>query len=218
VSYQIFNASSIIKTLMSEYLLLALLWAAYCAVHSVLISIRVTTWLRTMLAARYRFWRLFYNSFSIVTLVPLIMYSHSARFNSETLFAWSGSWLILRYCLIGLGVVLAVAGARHYSMLQFLGIQQIRKESARSAMTGSGDFDDRGVLGLVRHPWYVAVFLFLWTGDLNVASITVNLVLSAYLIVGTLLEERKLSIEFGEEYRRYQDRVSMFIPLKWLTK
>jgi len=110
-----------------------------------------------------------------------------------------------------------VAGARHYSMLQFLGIQQIRKESARSAMTASGDLDDTGVLGLVRHPWYVAVFILLWTSDLNGAAITVNLVLSAYLIVGTLLEERKLVIEFGEEYRRYQDRVSMFIPLKWLT-
>jgi protein-S-isoprenylcysteine O-methyltransferase Ste14 len=102
-------------------------------------------------------------------------------------------------------------------MVQFLGIQQIRKDSARSAMTASGDLDDTGVLGLVRHPWYLAVFIFLWTSDLNVAAITVNLVLSAYLIVGTLLEERKLVIEFGEEYRRYQGRVSMFIPLKWLS-
>jgi protein-S-isoprenylcysteine O-methyltransferase Ste14 len=203
--------------MISDYLLLALLWAVYCAVHSALISIPVTSWLRTVLASRYRFWRLFFNIFSIVTLIPLVMYSHSVRFNSETLFSWSGYWRILQYCLIGLGVVLVVADARHYSMLQFLGIQQIRKESDRGAMTGSGNLDNRGVLGLVRHPWYLAVFIFLWTSDLNVAAITVNLVLSAYLIVGTLLEERKLVIEFGEEYRRYQGRVSMFIPLKWLN-
>ncbi len=194
-----------------------LLWAAYCAVHSTLISIPVTSWLKAVLASRYRFYRLFFNIFSIATLIPLVMYSHSARFRTEPLFTWSGYWRILQYCLIGLGLVLVVAGARHYSMLQFLGIQQIRKESARSAMTASGDLDDTGVLGLVRHPWYVAVFILLWTSDLNRAAITVNLVLSAYLIVGTLLEERKLVIEFGEEYRRYQDRVSMFIPLKWLT-
>jgi predicted ferric reductase len=133
--------------MLSDNLLLVLLWAAYCAVHSALISIPVTSWLRTVLASRYRFWRLFFNIFSIVTLIALVMYSHSARFNSETLFAWSGYWRILRYCLIGLGVALVVAGARHYSLLQFLGIQQIRKESDRSAMTGSGNFDDRGVLG-----------------------------------------------------------------------
>ncbi len=39
-----------------------------------------------------------------------------------------------------------------------------------------------------------------------------------WLIVGTLLEERKLVIEFGEEYKRYQDHVSMFIQLNWLTR
>ncbi len=203
--------------MMSAYLPLALLWAAYCGVHSALITISVTSRLKRVLASGYRFYRLFFNIFSVATLVPLVMYSHSARFSSEPLFAWSGYWQILRYCLVALGVVLFVAGARHYSMLQFLGIQQIRKETARSAMTASGDLDDSGVLGLVRHPWYVAVFILLWTGDLNGAAITVNLILTLYLIVGTLLEEHKLVIEFGEQYRRYQDRVSMFIPLKWLA-
>ena len=90
-------------------------------------------------------------------------------------------------------------------------------KSPAGLMAGSGAVDDTGVLGLVRHPWYVAVFVFLWTSDLNAASIAVNLVLSAYLIVGTLLEERKLVVEFGEEYSRYKDRVSMFIPLKWMN-
>ncbi len=200
-----------------DYLLLAILWAAYCAVHSTLISIPVTNWFKTVLAARYRFYRLLFNSFSIITLVPLLMYSNSARFPSKPLFAWTGQWGIPRYILIGLGVALFVTGARHYSLLQFLGIGQLREESAGGAMTSSGNFDDSGVLGLVRHPWYLAVFILIWAGDLTPAAITVNLVLSAYLIVGTLLEERKLVIEFGEEYRDYQERVSMFIPLKWLT-
>lgn len=200
-----------------HYLLLALLWAAYCAVHSTLISISVTGWFKTVLAGGYRFYRLSFNIFSIITLIPLIMYSHSARFNSEPLFAWSGLWVIVRYFLVVLGAALFIAGARHYSMFQFLGIRQIRNETAGSVMADGGYFCDKGVLGLVRHPWYVAVFILLWTSDLNAAAITVNLVLSAYLIVGALLEERKLVIEFGEEYRRYRERVSMFIPLKWLT-
>ena len=202
---------------MSDYVLLALLWAVYCYVHSTLISMSVTRWLKKVLAGQYRFYRLFFNLFSMVTLVPLVMYSHSARFNSEPLFGWDGYWRVVRYLLIGLGIALVIAGARHYSMLQFLGVQQIRNKSAPRAMTGSGALDSTGVLGLTRHPWYVAVFILLWAGDLNAAGITVNVLLSAYLVIGTLLEERKLVIEFGDEYRHYQDRVSMFVPLKWLT-
>jgi protein-S-isoprenylcysteine O-methyltransferase Ste14 len=40
-------------------------------------------------------------------------------------------------------------------------------------------------------------------------------VFTAYVVVGTLLEEKKLVAEFGEEYRSYQRRVSMLVPLKW---
>ena len=83
-------------------------------------------------------------------------------------------------------------------------------------MTESGEFDSSGVLGVVRHPWYLAVFILLWAGDLNLADLTINVVLSVYLVIGTFLEERKLVLEFGDKYEVYQRQVSMFIPLKWL--
>ena len=83
-------------------------------------------------------------------------------------------------------------------------------------MTGSGKFDSAGVLGVVRHPWYLAVFILLWARDLSLTEIMINMILSAYLVIGTFLEERKLVLEFGENYKLYQQRVSMFIPLQWL--
>ena len=203
--------------MMSDYLLLALLWVAYCAVHSALISISVTSRSRTALGDYYRFYRLFFNVVAIGTLMPVIAFTHSARFKSGPLLVWRGYWRVAEYSLVALGVALLVAGARHYSMLQFLGFLQLRRESTHRGMTGSGNFDATGVLGLVRHPWYLAVFILLWARNLNGASLTVNVVLSIYLVVGTLLEERKLVVEFGEEYRHYQERVSMFVPLKWLS-
>ena len=39
-----------------------------------------------------------------------------------------------------------------------------------------------------------------------------NLVLTAYFVIGAILEERKLVAEFGEEYREYQKRVPMLVP------
>jgi protein-S-isoprenylcysteine O-methyltransferase Ste14 len=196
--------------------MLALLWIAYCVIHSALISITVTDFLKRALGDNYRFHRLFFNIFSVTTLVPLLMYSHSACWKTELFFAWKGYVRIIQYGLMALGVILVITGARHYNMFQFLGIQQILKRRSGTAMTETGEFDSNGVLGIVRHPWYLAVFILFWARDLNLAGFIINVILSAYLLIGTLLEERKLVLEFGQKYKAYQRQVSMFIPLKWL--
>jgi protein-S-isoprenylcysteine O-methyltransferase Ste14 len=198
------------------YFMLALLWILYCLIHSVLISFAVSCYFKRFLGSGYRFYRMFFNLFSAISLIPLVVYSYSLPFRTMPLFAWSGHWRILQCCLIAVAVALLAGGARHYGILQFLGIQQIRSGTASGTTTGGGNLDTTGVLGMIRHPWYVAGFILLWAKDLNAAAITVNLVLSAYLVIGTQLEERKLVLEFGDDYRRYQDRVSMFLPLKWI--
>jgi len=37
-------------------------------------------------------------------------------------------------------------------------------------------------------------------------------VITAYVMVGIMLEERDLTATFGEDYRHYRDRVSMLLP------
>jgi methanethiol S-methyltransferase len=198
----------------SDYIALALLWAAYCAVHSLLISIRATHFFQRVLGAKHCYFRILFNLFSIGTLLPLLLFSDSPQFKSSVLFAWEGNWRIARYSLAALAVVLIIGGARHYSISQFIGFQQIRNNRISSAMTQSGDLDSGGILRFTRHPWYVAVFILIWVADLTVGTVIINAVLSAYLVIGTLLEERKLVLEFGDKYLEYQRKVSMFIPLK----
>ena len=199
-----------------DYILLSLLWTAYCIVHSALISVPVTDFLKRAMGGRYRFYRLFFNIFSVVTLIPLLTYSRSTRFAPEPLFTWEGYTPMIQYLLIALAATLVFSTARHYSMLQFLGMKQIFQRRAGKAMTESGDLDSSGSLGVMRHPWYLAVFILIWAHDFNLAGIIINLVLSAYLLIGTFLEERKPVLEFGNQYRLYQRQVSMFFPLKWL--
>jgi protein-S-isoprenylcysteine O-methyltransferase Ste14 len=195
-----------------RYLLLALAWTAYCTLHSAMISETATGFLKRRLGDSFRFYRLFFNAVATLTLIPVLWYSHSL--GQEVIFRWQGAWLVLRYLLLACGVLLVVAGGRHYSLGQFFGISQLRGASAGGLATGGG-LDSSGVLGLVRHPWYTAVVLLLWAGDLDAATLVGNGVLTLYIVVGTLLEERKLVHEFGDTYRSYQARVSMFVPLKW---
>jgi len=198
-----------------DYLLLSLFWIGYCALHSALICTSFTDFVRRTMGKRSRYYRIFFNLFSLVTIIPLLIYSHSARWSIEPLFSWQGTLRIVQYALIGLAAILILGVGRRYSMSRFLGIEQIRGKSGKG-LTETGELDSSGILGVIRHPWYVAVFILLWASDLTPSEIIVNVILSSYLIIGTLLEERKLVLEFGDRYRQYQHEVSMFIPVKWL--
>ena len=198
-----------------KYLFLALAWTAYCTLHSAMISETVTRFLKRRLGDSFRFYRLFFNSVAVLTLIPVLWYSHSLR--QEAIVRWEGVWLVLQYLLMACGVLLVIAGGRHYSLRQFVGISQLQGASSGGLAAGGG-IDSSGVLGLVRHPWYTAVVLLLWARNLDMAALVGNGVLTVYIVVGTLLEERKLVHEFGDAYRSYQRRVSMFVPLKWTRR
>ena len=69
-----------------------------------------------------------------------------------------------------------------------------------------------GLLGMVRHPMYLALILYLWCHHFRMMDLVVNTLLTLYVLIGTWLEERKLVLEFGEAYLRYQRQVPMLIP------
>ena len=50
----------------------------------------------------------------------------------------------------------------------------------------------------------------MWTPD----RLLFNVLWSAWVFVGTMLEERDLVRTFGEPYREYQRRVPMLLPLR----
>ncbi len=118
--------------------------------------------------------------------------------------------------LLVISFLLFYLGGRHYGVRQVLGIKQIKEGTSSKAITDTGELDTSGVLGITRHPWYLAVILLIWARQMDVSVIFVNVILTSYLIVGTYLEERKLIREFGEKYLTYQQKVSMLIPYKWL--
>jgi methanethiol S-methyltransferase len=199
---------------MIRYIYAMVGWALWCTLHSALISPFVITHMKKRLGGRFRFYRLLFNVVSLVAFIPIEYYSVSIH--GETVFRWEGPLLIVRYLLLAVAVYLLGAGARHYSLAQFAGIDQIRTGRANAILSGTPVLDTTGILGMVRHPWYVAAFVILWAQNMCVSMILNNLVLTVYLVAGTYLEERKLVTELGEQYRDYQKNVSMFFPYRWM--
>ena len=201
---------------MKDYIILAGLWSTWCAIHSGLISLSANAYFKKRLGSRYKFFRLFYNLAALATLLPMVAYSRSLT--SVVLFRWEGNWFIVQAALLFAAIVLFVAGGRKYDLLQFIGVRQIRSGNSHATLSASGNIDASGVLGLTRHPWYLAAIMLVWSGyhHMTVSTFIVNIILTIYLVIGTILEERKLTIELGERYRRYKKEVSMLLPIKWI--
>ena len=198
----------------AEYFLLALGWIAFITLHSALISIAVTDFAQRRLGRHYRFYRLFYNAMALITIAPLLWYT--ARLAGPAFFTWKGPLMGLKWLIQLTGALLFAAALRHYSFLHLLGVRQILDVDRPAA--APGHIVSTGVLGLIRHPFYLGALLLFWAQDLDGTRLLVNIILTVYVVIGTRLEERKLIREFGDEYIAYQKRVSMFFPWKWLME
>jgi hypothetical protein len=199
---------------LSQIIVLSGLWIAWCTMHSLLISQWIVAWARNYLKDRYAYYRLLFNLFSLLTLIPILMYQFIL--DESILFDWPGAWKLLKMIMYLSAFVLFYGGYRVYDSQYVLGFKQIR-EFLHGSRQESMPFKTSGVLQYVRHPWYSGGIILIWAfGKISDVSLTMKVILTAYFIIGTILEERKLIAEIGEPYRQYCRRVPMMIP--WRKK
>lgn len=201
---------------MTPYVLLVVLWIAWCALHSALISLPVTEPLRRRFPGRFRYYRIFYNLFAAASLVPVLAYTLSVQ--GTPFFRWEGPWRVVQVLLAGAALSFFAAGAKRYDFFQFLGLRQIKDDNACSVLTDDCSLDTSGILAAVRHPWYTGGILIVWARPLDITAVLTNLVICGYFAVGAFLEERKLKVQFGQDYEDYRQKVSMFFPVKWILE
>lgn len=93
-----------------------------------------------------------------------------------------------------------------------LGVGPIRAH-LRNADHQPGPFVVRGPYRWVRHPLYSCILVLFWTNpDLTTDRLLFSVLWTAWIYIGTVLEERDLACEFGDVYIEYQKAVPMLIP------
>ena len=88
--------------------MLSLLVIAWCVLHSAMISVSVTEYLKKRLGPKFRFYRLFFNLIAILTLIPVALYAYSIR--TQAIFHWDGYMRIGQMLLLIVAVLLIFLG------------------------------------------------------------------------------------------------------------
>jgi protein-S-isoprenylcysteine O-methyltransferase Ste14 len=137
--------------------------------------------------------------------------------DNEAIINYNFPLTIIHYVLTGGSLLMLLwTFFVDYDSFSFIGIRQIlnfKKIKEKHPI----ELKKHGLLGIVRHPMYLATIIFLWAQTTTLAHIFVNIIFTIYIIIGTKLEEKKLILEFGDEYIKYQQEVPMMVPF-WRKK
>lgn len=188
---------------MLSLILAIILWGV---LHSVLASTAVYDLLRrTFGTGAMRFYRLFYNLFAVISILPAIylmltlpdtaLYQVPAPFN-----------FMMRMGQV-VSIVLLFVAVSQTDILSFAGLRQLVEEQRDGRLITSG------LYRYVRHPLYTFTLLFFWLSpNMSVNSFILYAALTIYVFVGIIFEERKLVRAFGQEYEEYRAVTPMLIP------
>jgi len=192
----------------------AALWLSFGAAHSVLTQPNVKERLHPILGINYR---LAYNIFSVVHVGLVLLIGRQILDGTPAAFANTPIVSLALNALVLGGVVLMLLSLRQYDLGSFSGLSQFKSGKPDHLDQAPEPLNTSGLNAWVRHPLYSGAFMFLWGGATSSFGFWTALFASAYFIIGTKFEERKLVRLYGDAYRQYQESVSMYFPWKRMS-
>lgn len=178
----------------------------YCIIHSILADPDLTG------SYYYKWWyRFFYVVQSVVFFVPAFYFYQNAP--AEPFFQPDVAVKNILYIIWVSAIAFGLYAVRSYDNQSFLGISQLKaKIRGEKVVYKKPELTRKGALSVVRHPYYTAALVLLWSRPLSIKDLYVNIILTIYFLIGTMNEERKLKKEFGREYLDYMKEVPALVP------
>lgn len=192
---------------MSTITTFVLYFFAFAFIHSLLATDFIKKKAENELKDKFRFYRIIYNILSFLTAAPAFIVWITSSSSTPLLYSVPESLFPFLILLRLLALGLLAYAAYQTDLFEFAGFRQNKTE---------GKLMTYGAYGIVRHPFYTAVIVMMFTKpEMTLLDFTAAALVSIYFIIGAYIEENRLVV-FGDEYRKYQQRVSMFIPVKWV--
>lgn len=197
-------------TPLAAHLLFATAWLTFAAVHSLLAGESAKRRLRPRLGA---FYRLVYNVVAVAHLSLVWLVGRWTLGGADPFALPPGARTAVDAIEV-VGWLLLLVGLRGYDLGRLVGARQIRNR--RRGIDEPEDEPLRldGLHRYVRHPLYAGAMLILWGRAVDPFGVATAVWGTAYMLVGTWFEERKLLRLYGEAYAAYRRRVPAFLPWK----
>jgi protein-S-isoprenylcysteine O-methyltransferase Ste14 len=192
-----------------KYILLCILWITWCFLHSFFTSTGTTGWFRERLGRKFVYYRICYNLFSLITVIPLLYWQGTIP--GPVIIPLSPLLKVIKLAAVVFAMVIIAGSFFSFDAGELLGVRQLRNNEE---VKRPPEISRHGFYGIVRHPMYFGGFLFfiaLMT-DASLAQFLGYLILAVYMGIGTIREDRRLSEELGDIYKDYQKKVPIFFP------
>jgi methanethiol S-methyltransferase len=189
-----------------KYLILFVSVLAYGALHSLLAANEVKRFLFGRMPSLKRCYRFGYTVLAALTLIPIILWYTQLE---GTLLLSSKILQISGLMVMVIGGLLLWLAFKSYDLKIFMGLDFSEESDSSEPLVVSGMYR------YVRHPLYFALIVLfvgyaMWVPDVRTFVLVGGLLF--YIVVGSILEERKLTQRYGEAYQTYCRKTKRWIP------
>ena len=183
-----------------QHYILIVLWMVYYAIHSVLAASGVKEVFKKIFGKNYRYYRLSYSIFAFLALVALLIFQYS--FTSPVLFQSTFLEYVAVLFFILPGLFIMLVSIKKYFML-LSGVRSV------FSPVSTPELKIMGIHKYMRHPLYSGTILFVFGLFLifpTVSNFIAWILLTLYILIGLVFEEKKLIKEFGNDYLEYKSQ------------